>query len=199
MTDKKLNITNEDLILLEDSDVLLRKVNIIKKIERLLENSKLELINFLNNSDFNLPEQIDLNKAKISKGESYKDLPYLVLDFPAFFSNEDIFAYRTMFWWGNFFSSTLHLQGYFLDKYREKIIDNIDFLYNKDIYICVNNTPWQYNFEDDNYELLNNKHYNFISKCRFLKLSKKIELKEWKEIPSFSKNYFKQILSIINE
>ena len=48
---------------------------------------------------------------KIAKGENYLQLPYVLLDYPRCFDKENIFAIRTMFWWGNFFSITLHLSG----------------------------------------------------------------------------------------
>ena len=38
---------------------------------------------------------------------------------PAVFSKENIFAIRTMFWWGNFFSISLHVSG----KYFKTEID----------------------------------------------------------------------------
>jgi hypothetical protein len=49
--------------------------------------------------------------GKISRGENYQLLPYIILDYPSYFSRNNIFAVRTMFWWGNFFSITLHLSG----------------------------------------------------------------------------------------
>jgi hypothetical protein len=39
----------------------------------------------------------------------------LVLDFPRNFKQEHVFAFRTLFWWGNFVSFTLHLKGKYLD------------------------------------------------------------------------------------
>src|SRR5450755_2986522 len=48
---------------------------------------------------------------RISKGENYKGLPWVVLDYPRAFGRLDVLAVRTLFWWGNYFSVTLHLKG----------------------------------------------------------------------------------------
>jgi hypothetical protein len=57
-----------------------------------------------------LSQHTNVVSPKIFRGENYKKLPYIVLDYPRTFSAENIFAYRTMFWWGKEFSFTLHLQ-----------------------------------------------------------------------------------------
>ncbi len=48
---------------------------------------------------------------KVSRGENYLGLPWLVLDFPRVSGPDGIFFVRSFFWWGRFFSSTLHLSG----------------------------------------------------------------------------------------
>src|SRR6187402_1143085 len=57
------------------------------------------------------PEEIFRTDPKISRGENYKGLPYVILDYPRLFGREDVFAVRTMFWWGHSFHVTLHLKG----------------------------------------------------------------------------------------
>ena len=53
---------------------------------------------------------LDVN-PKISKGEKYNDLPYVVLDFPAFFAKTGVFALRSFFLWGRGFVISLHISG----------------------------------------------------------------------------------------
>lgn len=48
---------------------------------------------------------------KVSRGENYRGLPWVMLDYPRVFGREDVLAIRTMFWWGHSFSVTLHLKG----------------------------------------------------------------------------------------
>src|SRR4051812_18837239 len=67
--------------------------------------------------EFSFPEGCIQKGGKISRGERYKELPYVILDYPRHFSKADIFAFRTMFWWGHYFSATLHLSGGIKDRY----------------------------------------------------------------------------------
>ena len=50
-----------------------------------------------------LPVEFFDVSPKISRGEQYLGLPYVMLDYPRIFSKENVFAIRTFFWWGNYF------------------------------------------------------------------------------------------------
>ena len=76
-----------------------------------------ELVQENVNRGFNLPEEVLIQSPKISRGENYNGLPYVMLDYPRCFGKEDVFAMRTMFWWGNFFSITWHLKGKYSKEY----------------------------------------------------------------------------------
>ena len=151
-----MKLTNKELSLIQDSDFLLTKVKVISKIFRLLEITENNLRKIINETTFKFPLGTKIKYGKISKGETYLKLPYLILDYPTLFTNRDIFAFRTMFWWGNFFSATIHLQGESLNIFRNKIIDNYKYLLNQNIYICVANNPWEYHYKKSNYVLLKN-------------------------------------------
>jgi len=97
-----IKFSKKELSLLKDTDFLLTKIKIIEKVNNLFVETKKEVQNSIEKLNFDFPNELDLKKGKISKGEYYKGLPYLVLDFPTHFSEKNIFAYRTMFWWGNF-------------------------------------------------------------------------------------------------
>jgi hypothetical protein len=102
-----------------------------------------------------------------------------------------------MFWWGNYFSCTLHLQGKQLDSFRQKLFDNLTRYVNEGVYICVNESPWEYHFEPDNYRRLTLDDKEFMQKCGFLKLSKRIELELWKELPDRASEYLDLLLGNI--
>ncbi len=192
-----MGITEKELLIIQDTDFLLTKATVLEKITELLGQTREELKGCVENSNFSFPKGTDINNGKISKGENCKNLPYMVLDYPALFTTKIVFTYRTMFWWGNFFSASLHLEGIALNYYRNSITLNLDNLLMKDVYIGVGDTPWQYHYEDDNYILLNEDHSDFITNCKFLKLSKKLELKKWKDVPEFSTNFFELVLSVL--
>lgn len=118
--------------------------------------------------------------VKIAKGDNYRELPYVVMDYPRKFTFSDIFAYRSMFWWGHFFSFTLHLQGKSLRKFRSAFEQSLEPRRSKEIYICVNEHPWDYHYGKDNYKKLNEFQNNELSilirNKDFLKLSAQIPL-----------------------
>ena len=192
-----MQLTDKELLILQDTDFLLTKATIIEKINELLGHTREDLRRTVENSNFSFPDGTNLLNGKISKGENYKSLPYMVLDYPTLFSKNSTFAYRTMFWWGNYFSATLHLEGSALNYYRNSITKNLDKLLKNEIYICVGDNPWQYHYNEDNYLPLSKTHNDFISNCKFLKLSKKIELKKWNDVPNFSARFFVLLLSVL--
>ncbi|MCH8904800.1 MAG: hypothetical protein IIA45_12910, partial [Bacteroidetes bacterium] len=109
-------------------------------------------------------------------------LPFIILDYPRQFSKHSIFAYRTMFWWGNFISFTLHLQGRAFNSYKKKILSRYNILRKGKFFICVNKAQWDHRYESTNYRLVGKlsaaEFASEINGKSFLKISKKIELPE---------------------
>ena len=136
----------------QDKDFLLTKVRVIKKVTLLLSDIQQGIKGFLKGQELDFPKGTDLNDGKISKGERYQDLPYVILDFPKLIHRERVFALRTMFWWGNELSCTLHLQGEVWEGFREVFKQNYSKLLNQEVYFCVGENPWEYHFESDNYK-----------------------------------------------
>ncbi len=139
------------------------------------------------------------NSGKISKGENYLGLPYAILDYPAIFKKENVFAIRTMFWWGNFFSITLHVSG----RQRVQAV-NIPKLLNSlremDFFLCVNTNEWEHDFSKTNYLPTSEISSSILAEIcsnNFLKISKKIDLKMWDEAPAFLENAFLELMEII--
>jgi hypothetical protein len=146
-----------------------------------------------------LPEELNLKNGKISRGENYKRLPYMMLDFPAFFSKVDIIAFRTMFYWGNFISSTFHLQGRFVRKYGLDLIER--FRDSEGIYFCVNNSPWEYDYKSNNYVPLNElspgESNDHLGNTDFVKLSIKFPVEEMPERKMDIINFMLEGLKVI--
>ena len=129
-----------------------------------------------------LPEEATLIPGKISKGEKYLGLPYLILDHPRIFQRSGVFAIRTMFLWGKFFSITLHLSG----TYKEKLAENISCKYEQffsDYFICVNEDQWQHHFESSNYipvkRMTEQQFMMHVNEGPFLKIAKALPLQQW--------------------
>lgn len=140
----------------------------------------------LNTYKASLPAEILKVSPKITRGENYLGLPWLVLDQPRYFERENIFAIRTMFWWGKFFSTTLQLSGSYKDQFESRISAGYDVLRKNDFHISHSDSPWNHHFEEDNYRSLDgftkNEFAHHIQTHAFIKLAKKISLGEWDNI-----------------
>ena len=192
-----IGLTERELAIIQDQEFLLTKARASAKIYNILSKTQDELKKIVDNSVLTEEQKKVFKSNKISKGENYMGLPYQVLDYPAYFSQKDSFAFRTMFWWGNFFSSTIQLEGQFLEHFREQIIKSLDELVKSEIFICIGDDPWQYHFGKDNYTPLAHDHETFIVNCSFLKLSKKTGLGEWQDLPQWSAKFLHQVLKIL--
>ncbi len=195
----KIHLSKIERELIKNSEWILTKHAIIKKIYDIF-GSLHESYNQLANKEKNFLTTLSNNAGKISKGENYESLPYVIMDYPSLFAKEKIVAVRTMFWWANFFSITLHVAGDAF-KIKDDFVLNKNFLENNNFYICINKSQWQHGFEPSNYIHACELTEDLFSKIRkkdFLKISKKIEINKWDEMPLFMKDSFLQILDFIN-
>jgi hypothetical protein len=177
----KIQLSPLEMDLVMRSDWILTKNAIILKAKLLLEQLQEGQHEVLIKAAF--PKEVISTSSKISKGENYKGLPYLVLDQPRYFNREDTFAIRVLFWWGNFFSSTLQLAGGYKSMYEERIIQAYSSLQEGGYFICTNTDPWEHDFGAANYvslqELTASRFESMIRNHPFIKLAKKLNLAEW--------------------
>lgn len=176
------SLTTYEMQLVTDPQVLMTKNGIIKKVYEifgeLAETYKKEISN-------KIPDSKTLINPKISKGENYKGLPYVILDFPRQFNKTDIFAIRSFFWWGNFFSITLQLAGQYHQQYASAIKNAIDNKLYEEWYIGLLENQWEHHFESNNYLSLSRGIDFDIAELPHLKLAKKIPLNKWDETNTF--------------
>jgi hypothetical protein len=199
--ESKIQLSLVEMDLVNNTDWILTKNGIIQKAVKLLGGLLEKQQNYLESHSRYLPEEVLKSSPKISKGDNYRGLPYLILDFPRFFENKNIFAIRTMFWWGNFFSITLHLSGSYKTKFAGKIISSFDLLKEKEFFICIHEEQWQHHFESDNYIPIskwnkNNFEYK-VNEGSFIKLANKIPLQKWDDAQEILLQYFKQIIEAL--
>ena len=122
-----LILSEPELAKVQDANWIFTKHLIMEKAAAILRGQVQEI-----NNQFNFLLQWDAFKEltatmpKISKGENYLQLPYLILDYPAIFEKNNIFALRTFFWWGNFFSINLHISGIYKTAFQDTLLKNIN-------------------------------------------------------------------------
>jgi hypothetical protein len=172
----KIQLSEEELKLVQNAQWLLTKNVIIVKVYHLFGDIAAW-------QQQHVSAGIFPSSPKISRGENYKGLPYVMLDHPRLFGKEDVFAVRTMFWWGHYFSVTLHLKGMYQQKYRDLIIANRQLLQQHDFYISIGEDEWRHELTEDNYRLLSRLQADELGTrllaTDFCKLSAKISLHQW--------------------
>ena len=189
--------------LVTNSDWILTKNQILQKVKWLLEDIQARHQQFLNNPQVRLPQEVVAISPKISKGENYKGLPYLVLDHPRVFGKQDHFAIRTMFWWGNFFSITLHLAGTYKQDYERKIIESYSLLSDADYFVGVNDDQWEHHFEASNYlsvrEMGAESFKANIANKDFVKLAKQFSFMHWENAGDNLFTSFCQLIRLLSK
>jgi hypothetical protein len=194
-----IRISDDELSALLNSEFFIVKRNVSEKIKALFALLREDLKSIIQKKGQVLPSETDVEMGRIFQGENYKGLPYIILDFPKLYKKNTVFAFRTLFWWGNHFSCTLHLEGAAHEILREKIVSNINILYGHGFYYCIHASPWEHHFEKDNYLPLEDVP-DLIQKMQqktFLKISRKITLGEWENIRNYSSETLNLLLDLI--
>jgi hypothetical protein len=195
-----LKLTSEELKILENTDFFSAKLIVTRKIMDQFGALESSFRESLPHGNELTSEGVNLSNGKIFRGENYKGLPYVVLDYPRLFSTQSVFAFRTMFWWGHEFSFTLHLQGIAWEKRKHLLVKNLSRLLNWELYIGVNETPWQYQFNRENFvpidEYLANNRREDLERLPFLKLSSRLEIRKFEILAQEAGNTFKMLMDI---
>lgn len=198
----KLRLSQEELALVSDAQWILTKNAILTKAIALFAHVQSQQNHILKDFSLRVPDSILSIGAKISKGENYKGLPYIVLDQPRFFQKEHAFAIRHIFWWGNFFSSMFYLSGKYKNQYEQHIRSAYPVLKDNDYFICINNDPWEHHFEETNFiaihSLSDDDYKHIIASHSFIKIANKIPVSEWENAEKKLISSFRLYLSLIN-
>jgi hypothetical protein len=181
MEGSKIHLSEAELDLVLNAGIILTKNAIIKKAIALLEQVQERI---LQEKETSLsPGPAFSVSPKISKGENYLGLPYAVLDYPRIAHGEDLCFIRTMFWWGNFFSSTLQLSGIYKEKNINRLTSSYPLLSANHYFIGINADPWHHHFEATNFSSIASmtpKEFGLaLQQQPHIKIAAKWPLKEW--------------------
>ncbi|HSU29064.1 MAG TPA: hypothetical protein VLJ68_11825 [Chitinophagaceae bacterium] len=201
--DSKIQLSPMEMDLVNNRDIILTKNVILVKAMELLGSLQVKINDYLAADASSFPAEVSAIPPKISKGENYLGLPYRILDHPRYFMKDDVMAVRTLFWWGNFFSMTLHLSGKYKKSYAPAIEKNYTHWKKQGFFICVNEDPWEHHFEKDNYvqvsQLDKLEFEKKVSHSPFLKLAVSLPIDKWNEAPESLYNQFKQLMEGIRD
>jgi hypothetical protein len=200
MNAAKIRLSQKEMELVINADWILTKNHILQKVNELLGGIHTLQESYIRSNPRQLLPEAAATGARISKGENYKGLPYLILDHPRLFQKEDVFAIRTMFWWGNFFSITLHLSGQYKIKAAANIMAAYSLLAADGYSLGIHTGQWEHHFEKDNYKLVtemsNDEFTARINASPFIKLAKKIPLEKWDEAAELLTEYFSVLVKV---
>jgi len=201
MNAAKIRLSPTERELVTDARFILTKNDILQKTKELLGQLQVIYQEHLQQLQGELPDGINQTSPKISRGENYKGLPWLVLDYPRSFSHSNVFAIRTMFWWGNFFSITLHLSGEHKEWYAKKIIAAYPMLKKNGFSCNAGAEQWEHHFKKENYTPLSKmkrkEFERFVLQGTFIKLANKISLKKWDKASAILYRYFRLLFRMM--
>lgn len=192
-----VELSKNEMELVSSAEFILTKNRIIEKVYSLFGLLSETYKNILNDCKESLPAEIFQSSPKIYKGENYLGLPYVMMDYPRIFLKEDVFAIRSFFWWGNYFSITLQLSGKYLEAFKNNIYENLKKEMDAEYFVCINDDVWQHHFETVNYKLLKEVDVEEILQKPFLKIAKKISLQEWNDAEVFFKKSYESLVSLL--
>ena len=200
MIEAKIHLSPNEMELVTNAEWILTKNGIMEKARWLLEDLQLQMKTYLANNA-GLGDTTVYGSPKISRGENYQGLPYLVLDYPRVFNKSNILAIRTMFWWGKFFSTTLHLAGHYKELSERKIVSGVDILKHHNFYLCTNEVEWEHHFETSNYvpviDLTQDEFMKMTRGKPFIKIAKKLALHQWNDAGEVLFNNFRLLADLM--
>lgn len=202
MTDSlQLSLSAGELELVCNKDWILTKQIIIDKVYLLFGALAQKMQQHVLIHNASLTADVTEISPKIARGENYKGLPYVMLDYPRHFKKAATVSIRTFFWWGNFFSISLHLSG----KYKENALpilkSNFELLQAQGYYLCIHSNPWEHYYEEDNYRALKNysaaEFAAVIQQMDFVKIALPIPLAQWAIVPAFVEQHFTEMIQLL--
>ena len=147
-----------------------------------------------------------LGSPKISKGENYQGLPYVMLDYPRLFGREDVLAIRTFFWWGHSFSVTVHLKGTYRERYLPVLQQRWAELAAAGFHVGISEDEWRHEHVPETYRpIVSAEDFAGLpegsgspfSGLGFLKLSAACGLGRWEEAHEVLLGLFRVLVDVL--
>ncbi len=169
--------SDHEMQMINTVEVFLHKPAIMKKTEQLLNDLNQALISELATDCRKFPEGIDMIKGQVVRGENHKGFPFISLDMPQFFTKQEMFTFRTLFWWGHCLVFSLIVKGDKLSQYLDTLLQYQHEPTWQQTHIAITPTPWEWDLSTENYIALPThdanhlhkqiKQIQYIKLCRF--------------------------------
>jgi hypothetical protein len=190
-----VSLSSFELQLVTDPGWILTKNEIIEKVCRMFGG--LSELYLKEAEQFSLPSKVLQTSPKISKGENYKGLPYVMLDYPRCFGKEHVLAVRTFFWWGHYYSCTLHFKGQYKHQYESAIAAALtNGLLNGSL-INQSNEEWNHDLKED-MKPVEQIHPNLLHELDVIKIVREYSFENWNNVPANLLQQFQLYMRILN-
>lgn len=136
--------TPQEITFLTDTQFFPSKAKISAKIRHALEDIYLTNQQELKKQSLIIPNEFSLEAFQFVKGEYLEDYPYQYLDYPKFYTREIKFSFRTLFWWGHHIVFALILEGGYLRRYKENLINRFSQIADHGVCLCLSNSLWEW-------------------------------------------------------
>lgn len=144
-----------------------------------------------------LPSEVKAVACKVSKGEQYKGLPYVMLDYPRVFGKEDVLAVRTFFWWGHYFSCTLQLKGIYKEMYERKLVHALQQKTIEPSWLNCSEEEWEYDLTSAHYIPAAEADYENWLTLPVLKIVYTFPLDAWNHADALLEQCFREIMTVL--
>jgi hypothetical protein len=194
MGQTKIGLSPEELELVNNAGWILTKNAIIEKVYGLFGGLSDAYRDEMQKHPLLLTDA-GVRSPKISKGEQYEGLPWVMLDYPRNYTGDDAFGIRSFFWWGNYCSITLQLAGVHQQKFSPAIRQWISAA-PANWFIGNGGDPWKHHFRKDNYTPLDEWQGN-INTLPFIKLATRISLHQWDALDDFFVTHYRELIRML--
>jgi hypothetical protein len=195
-----VQLSAQEMALVTNAEWILTKNAIIEKVYRLLGDVSALQQAYLPQQAC-VPDGVLLTGPKISRGENYRGLPWVMLDYPRYFKKEDVFAIRSFFWWGNYFLVSLHLGGQFKTRWQQALAGQWQTLQREGWLVCMGDDPWQHYLGVGNFVPAADMGVldweNQLAGKNFIKIGQLIPLGQWDAATGILFNFCEKMLSIL--
>lgn len=169
----KISLSPQQIKLVTDAEWILTKNDILHRIKAafgVLYKEQEDIVKAAS-----LPAEVLKAGGKISRGENYLGLPWIVLDNPRCFTRQHIFAVRTMFWWGKYFSTTLHVSGKWQQQFQSKLLKAYSMLQQHHFTLCHTGDEWVHDVTGTAYtpisQILQKEFEKILTEAPFIKIA----------------------------
>lgn len=136
---------------------------------------------------------------KTTRGENYRGLPYAVLDFPQIKGNGFTLCCRTMFWWGRYCSLNVIIRSDAVD--IAELAQKLKASSLKKVRILTGDDLWQQDLDHADFTKLKELDEAALAELlkgrEYIKISRKVSLRKWKELEVRSLEFYRAVLGLL--